>query len=136
MTPTPSFPFADACGWRARKGWRSPARKRQAAGSGPGTFTNRRRTPSFTHFGLSDGATSERSWYLADSGGGGFIRVMGTNGRDMRMPAYGYDPSWSPDGRRIAFASRLDDPDVLAIYVVGTAGGDPKWLAAGDFPSW
>src|SRR5437588_612916 len=54
-----------------------------------------------------------------------------------RVSASGYDPAWSPDGRRIAFAARLDDPERLAIYVVGATGGDPKRVvAAGEFPSW
>ena len=83
-----------------------------------------------------EGSTSNPGWYVAGLGDSS-VRVMGVDGRGMRVSASGYDPAWSPDGRRIAFAARLDDPERLAIYVVGATGGDPKRVvAAGEFPSW
>ncbi|MDP8911556.1 MAG: S9 family peptidase, partial [Actinomycetota bacterium] len=54
------------------------------------------------------------------------------------------DPTWSPDGSRIAFASaRDDDWDVKLVsdvYVVAAEGGEPTRLTAGDAmvskPAW
>jgi Tol biopolymer transport system component len=44
------------------------------------------------------------------------------------------DPTWSPDGRKIAFV-RPDDPDP-GIYVVNANGGGLKRLSTGWDPTW
>ena len=53
--------------------------------------------------------------------------------------AYDLIPSWSPDGRHIAFVSTRDDPSG-EIYVMGSDGSNPRRLtnnsAVDEFPSW
>ena len=61
----------------------------------------------------------------------------------MRWPgrASGFerDPAWSPDGRKLAFAARIDDSG-FDLYVVDAGGGEPRRVTslAGDerWPSW
>jgi Tol biopolymer transport system component len=49
-------------------------------------------------------------------------------------PGYDFDPSWSPDGTRIAFRSeRSGDPE---IWVMNADGSDQRRLAAGLSPAW
>jgi dipeptidyl aminopeptidase/acylaminoacyl peptidase len=35
-------------------------------------------------------------------------------------------PSWSPDGRRLAFAAKRDDDEVSQVYVIDAAGGEAQ----------
>ena len=75
------------------------------------------------------------------------IWVLGVDGRDartlVRWPSgkevVERDPSWSPDGRWIAFAARLDEQG-FDLYLVEARGGAPRRLTAtaGDerWPSW
>jgi TolB protein len=49
-------------------------------------------------------------------------------------PGYDFDPSWSPDGTRIAFRSeRSGDTE---IWVMNADGSDQRRLAAGLSPAW
>jgi Tol biopolymer transport system component len=49
-------------------------------------------------------------------------------------PGFDFDPSWSPDGSRIAFRSeRSGDPE---IWVMNADGSDQRRLAAGLSPAW
>jgi Tol biopolymer transport system component len=49
-------------------------------------------------------------------------------------PGFDFDPSWSPDGTRIAFRSeRSGDPE---IWVMNADGSDQRRLAAGLSPAW
>lgn len=46
----------------------------------------------------------------------------------------GYDPAWSPDGTRIAFASTRDGEP--AIYLANADGSAARRLTSGSWPAW
>jgi Tol biopolymer transport system component len=82
------------------------------------------------------------AFHVSDAVGG--IFVAGATGESVRrITGAGFDPQWSPDGKRLAFAteeiadpaSRLGDSTV---YVVDAAGGTPRKAVDGDGvqPSW
>ena len=63
----------------------------------------------------------------------------GVSSQLVASPAIYTSPSWSPDGREIAFSSDLHQrgSDVLGVFVVGESGGEPTRLSeAGHDPDW
>ena len=78
------------------------------------------------------------------------IYVMAADGKNQRRltnnPASDHSPSWSPDGKRIAFVSRRDGHFIgegglsSEIYVMDADGGNQQNLTDNDFydthPSW
>ena len=75
---------------------------------------------------------------------GGGLFVMGATGESVRrVTDFGFNPAWSPDGGRLAFATEaVDDPymraAVSALWTVDLQSGEPKRLLDIDAvqPSW
>lgn len=75
---------------------------------------------------------------------GGGIFLMGATGESVRrLTDFGYDPTWSADGRYVAVASEgVRDPisrvDVSELWVVSVEDGARRLLTKGDavLPAW
>jgi Tol biopolymer transport system component/DNA-binding winged helix-turn-helix (wHTH) protein len=82
---------------------------------------------------------------FSESDNDGGIFVVGATGESVkRLTDFGFNPTWSPTGDRIAFAAEeLGNPHaragpVSALWVVDARGGPPTKLYNGDAmqPSW
>jgi Tol biopolymer transport system component len=86
---------------------------------------------------------AEQIAFRSDRDGGG-IFVMGATGESVRrVTSSGFDPRWSPDGRRLAYASEaVNDPYSRAVrsslWTVDVASGQASKLWEGDGvqPTW
>ncbi len=75
---------------------------------------------------------------------GGGIFVMGATGESVRrLTDFGFDPSWSPDGRELVVASEpVRDPtsraSVSEIWAIDAATGKKRLISSGDGvgPKW
>ena len=82
------------------------------------------------------------AFHESDDDGG--IFVAGATGESVRrLTDVGFDPAWSRDGKKIAYATEeVRDPSsrqtFSSIYVVEVTGGAPKKIVDGDAiqPSW
>jgi Tol biopolymer transport system component len=81
--------------------------------------------------------------FRSERAGGGLF-VMGATGESVRrLTDFGDNPSWSPDGGEIVFATEgLSDPHAREktseLWVVAASGGSPRRIYAGDAvePAW
>ncbi len=46
------------------------------------------------------------------------------------------DPTWSPDGRQIAFARFSDSSDQKKLYVIPALGGSERHVYTTAYPKW
>jgi eukaryotic-like serine/threonine-protein kinase len=94
------------------------------------------RHPAFSPDGQSIAFRSERA--------GGGIYVMGATGESVRRIAdFGYNPSWSPDGRRIVVSTEAGNNPTgrgttASLWVVEVQTGERKKIYDGDavMPRW
>jgi serine/threonine protein kinase len=85
---------------------------------------------------------SQLAFHISDATGGIFI--AGATGESVRrITDGGFDPTWSPDGQQIAYATEeVNDPasrlGISTLYVTALAGGAPRKLVNGDGvqPAW
>jgi serine/threonine protein kinase len=92
--------------------------------------------PRFSPDGSQVAFRSERS--------GGGLFVMGATGESVRrISTFGYNPSWSPEGKRVVCATeRVDDPkhrwSSSTLWVVDLGTGDTRQLTSTDAvqPDW
>jgi serine/threonine protein kinase/Tol biopolymer transport system component len=92
--------------------------------------------PEFSPDGALVAFRSERN--------GGGLFTMGATGESVRrISSFGYDPAWSPDGKRVVCATeRVDDPkhrwSTSTLWVIDVASGAKRQLATTDAvqPDW
>jgi Tol biopolymer transport system component len=79
-------------------------------------------------FSAGSGASlASEEIYLAEADGSGVTRLT-------RNEAADFDPTWSPDGSRIAFRSQRDGND--EIYVLDVDDGDPRNITREEAVDW
>jgi dipeptidyl aminopeptidase/acylaminoacyl peptidase len=67
------------------------------------------------------------------------IHVMDADGsNDIELAAYGFGPTWSPDGRFIAFATAYGNSNASTptVVIVPSRGGAQTVVTAGASPAW
>jgi len=82
------------------------------------------------------------AFHESDDDGGVFI--AGATGESVRrLTDFGFNPAWSPDGKRISFSTEeVREPSqrltISALYVVDVGGGTPRKIVEGDAiqPAW
>lgn len=77
---------------------------------------------------FSAGAPNAQDLYVVAADGSGLHQV--TTG-----PAADFDPSWAPDGSRIAYRHQTGDSDATEIYVVGVDGTDAHNISRNQGPA-
>ena len=109
-----------------------------------GSSTGPTPTPSGTPTPTATASGNEKIVYASIPNDNFEIFSMDTNGTNQtnltNNTADDVDPAWSPDGRKIAFASSRDDGATLEIYVMDGKGANPIRLTNNtddDFtPAW
>jgi len=74
----------------------------------------------------------------AISGSSGIEILDFESGRTRLLVSFGKDPTWSPDGKYIAFVrepTRIRDQEE-ELWIIPSAGGEPRRLALGAWPIW
>ena len=121
-------------------------------GNNPQNLTNNPasdHSPSWSPDGKRIAFLSDRDGHFMNGIPTTEIYVMDADGRNQRNltnnPSYDTSPSWSPDGKRIAFDSNRDGRFNFEIYVIDTDGRnlqrltnnpDPNGHPDDRYPSW
>ncbi len=72
---------------------------------------------------------------LGEYPGLGVINADGSNALTLNVPATAQQPTWSPDGTKLAFAAQ-DEAGVWKIYVIAANNGQSEELLLGQHPAW
>src|SRR5215216_6194688 len=111
---------------------------------GPGTATARAGESTASPAGAAEAVAPRASGRIAFSAGifpRTDIYVVSVNGSGLRRltsaRAAEFDPSWSPDGTEIAFASTRGGR-LPAIWVMNEDGSNPRRVGKldGEYPAW
>ena len=88
-------------------------------------------SPTGRHLAFLIGDDPATTVAIYDFAKGDFRRIAPTSGWDAR--AF----SWSPDGKKLAYAGPAEAGEWQdAVFVVDADGGQPKKVAAGTSPTW
>jgi len=81
--------------------------------------------------------------FRSERNGGGLFTMGATGESVRRISGFGYDPAWSPDGKRVVCATeRSDDPrhrwSNSTLWVIDVTSGDKRQLTTPDAvqPDW
>jgi serine/threonine protein kinase len=88
-------------------------------------------------YGLPSGPSTSGAPLVYESGRLEVLEM--TTGRVRVLAASGKTCAWSPDGRWIAFdrvPNRGPAGCASELWIVSSAGGQPRFLARGDWPNW
>jgi Tol biopolymer transport system component/DNA-binding winged helix-turn-helix (wHTH) protein len=89
-------------------------------------------SPSGDHIIFQSWRSGSREIWAAQIDGGNPVQLTDNPGQSAG------DPSWSPDGKFIAYDARLDS--FAHIYVINAGGGKPRAITSGSYndvsPSW
>jgi TolB protein len=103
-----------------------------ADGSHPRQLTN---TPDIVELGPAWSPDGKQIVFSEGSASEALgLWVMNADGSGLRqLTPEGFDPAWSPDGKTIAYEVDKSTPnnDILNIYVIPAAGGEPTNLTPG-----
>ena len=86
--------------------------------------------------------TGEKIAFASDRGGARNLYLMDPDGSNVRrvfnrkIEAWREDPTWSPDGRRIAYGYIDWNALTFATYIVTLGEQEPEFLVEGSFPAW
>ena len=72
---------------------------------------------------------------LGEFPGLGVVNADGSNALTLDVPATAQQPTWSPDGTRIAYTAQ-DETGAWRIYAIAAGNGPPEELMPGQFPTW
>lgn len=95
---------------------------------------------SVTSFGAGGAPVTGRIAFSAGPAHREDIFAVDADGTALRRlttdPAADVDPSWSPDGRRIAFCRQTGDDSTAEIYVMNADGSDQRNLTRNSVADW
>jgi Tol biopolymer transport system component/DNA-binding winged helix-turn-helix (wHTH) protein len=69
--------------------------------------------------------------FRSERNGGSLYAIQLNGGGERQLAPFGYQPRWSPDGRRILFSSSSLRPGAPGLFVTAISGGPPTRVLGG-----